>query len=386
MYDNLKNGYITCGANCVQPLGYADVVLARIYPLTQSVLWATQSANLNSPNNETVPQVTTDTAKQLVYIAYQCSGNIANNAAIGKSNIVLSCFNTSGNKLWTVSDATINGTGINANPSIVTDNAGGVYLAYETTGTGPTQQIEVVKYVSVYLGSYVSSYQWTLRLVDPGLLVTSGKSFMPQLSFHKQLYVSFLTSGSLPGATHSASGNDIVIAAVKPTGKIAWVEQGLYNVCPQKYYDVYSVRSCCDEYGYPYVVAVVKKYGSRDSVLCWKLDMNSPSTHWKYVIPNGQGTYVAYGFALTDGKNAVWQSKPYEFTTVNIATLGNKVYLGYTTPDKLPNSPLTIRPKNYVGISGFAIRQYAENISAYRYITTEYGLCHCNDSACGCMV
>jgi len=386
MYDNLKNGYISCGDNCVQPLGYADIVLARINPQTQSVVWATQSANLNSPNNETVPQVATDTTSNLVYISYQCSGNVGNNPALGKTNIVLSCFDHIGTKLWTVGDATINSTGTNSNPSIVTDNAGGVYLAYETTGTGPTQQVEVVKFQSVYFGTYVPNYQWKLSVVDPRLVVSSGKSFMPQVSYQKQLYVSFLTSGSLPGNTHSVSGNDIVIAAVQPNGKIAWVEQGLYNVCPQKYYDVYSVRSCCDEYGSPYVAAVVKKYGSRDSVLCWKLDMNSAVSLWNYRVPDGLANYSAYGFALTGGKNAVWQSKPYEFITVNIAALGNKVYLGYTTPDKLPNSALTIQSQNYVGISGFAIRHYAENTSAYGYITTEYGLCRCNDSACGCMV
>lgn len=389
------------------PYGTADVVLARINTSNQTVSWAIQGAGLNGPSNETVPQLAVDTTYGLVYIAYQSSGNISPYTAIGKTNIILSCFNTiastpPGTAIWTtgyqagVKNDEINCTEYNKNPSIVTDNAGSVYLAYEVTAKTPHgapvqgQQIEVVKFSTVNIDTfpntlYVGQYQWTLSTNGTNLFVSTGKSSQPHLSYwNTTLYLSFLTSGVIPGGNHSPSGNDVVLAAIRTNGALKWAIQGLTNVCPQKYYDVYSVSSCCDELGTPYVVAVVKKFGSRDSVLVWKLNNSDGSTLLRYTIPDGSSNYSAYGFALTDGKNAVWSSKSYQFTTLTISALHGKFYLGYTTQDPLPSAPNTIKPTHYVGVSGFTSRIYAENMSAYTYITKDVGTCHCNDANCGC--
>jgi hypothetical protein len=375
------------------PYGNADIVLSRINTVTKTVVWAIQGAGLNGPSNETVPKIAVDTTYGWVYLAYQSSGNIAPFNTIGKTNIILSCFNTivstpPGLSIWTTGAYngrvdSINCTGYNKNPSITTDNAGSVYLAYEVTAQAPNgapvqqQQIEVVKFSSVNINTptnpyYIGQYQWTLSTKGVTLFASNGMSSQPNISyFNTTLFISFLTSGIVPGATQSIS-NDVVIAAVRTNGTLSWVMQGLTNCCPQKYYDVYSVSSCIDEHGKPYVVAVVRKFGSRDSVLVWKLNPENGSAIW------------TYGFALTDGKNAVWPSKSYEFTTLSIVANNNIFYLGYTTLDPLPNTQPAGAPAHYVGISGFSQRNYADTMTAYSYITSLASGCKCNDSLCDC--
>ena len=377
------------------PYGNADVVLARINTVSKTVSWVIQGAGINGPSNETVPQLAIDTTYGWVYLAYQSSGNISPYEAVGKTNIILSCFNTilstpPGLSIWTtgrqggIQTDYINCTDYNKNPSIVTDNAGSVYLAYEVTAQTPNgapvqqQQIEVVKFTTTNINTsdepvYVGQYKWTLSTIGTNLYVTNGLSSQPNLSYwNTNLYLSFLTSGTISGANKSSSSNDVVVAAFRTNGNLRWAVQGLTNCCPQKYYDVYSVSSCADENGIPYIVAVVRKFGSRDSVLVWKLNQ-----------ANGVAVWV-YGFALTDGKNAVWPSVSYEFTTLSIAARQNIFYLGYTTLDPLSISTADGKPLHYVGFSGFSQRIYADTLTAYNYMTSLASGCKCKDDQCGC--
>jgi len=399
--------YFSPSPGSLPPYGNADVVLARINTVNKTVVWAVQGAGLNGPSNETVPQVAVDITYGWVYLAYQSSGNINPYTATGKTNIIVSCFNSispspPGTAVWTsgyqsgVQNDEINCTDYNKNPTIVTDNAGSVYVAYEVTTKAPNgapvqgQQIELVKFTTTNINTplnplYVGRYQWTLSTSGTNIFVSNGKSYQPNLScLNSTLYLSFLTSGAIPGGNHSPSGNDVVVAAIRTNGNLLWATQGLTNTCPQKYYDVYAVSSTIDELCAPYIVAVVKKFGSRDSVLVWRLNPENGKPTWTYTIPTGASTYLAYGFALTGGKNAVWPSKSYEFTTLSIAAYKGMFYLGYTTLDPIPNSATTITPNHYVGISGLSPRVYAENLSAYNYIMELATGCKCNDSQCGC--
>lgn len=346
------------------PYGDADVVLSRIDLQNLSVSWAVQGAALNGPNNQTVPQVAVDTNYGWVYIVYQSSGNRFPYVVTGKSNILLACFNQVGSLVWitgaqpqTNQVDNLNCAGYNKNPSIVTDNNGSVYIAYEVTAQTPNgapvenQQIELVKYSTVNLNTplnplYVGRFQWTLSSTI-NLFTKQGQSSMPKLSYcNTVLLLSFLTTGVISCATHSSSGNDIVVAAIRTNQTLLWAIQGLTNTPPQTYYDVYAVSSCLDETGSPYVVAVVKKFGSRDSVFVWKLNQANGTSVLSCI--QNQGLYTVYGFALTDGKNAVMPSIPYNFTTISITAIQEKFFLGYAT-----NTP----PKSS-GVSGFSLTNY----------------------------
>jgi hypothetical protein len=98
---------------------------------------------------------------------------------------------------------------------------------------------------------------------------------------------------------------------------------------------------------------------------------------------NGVAAWV-YGFALTDGKNAVWPSVSYEFTTLSIAARQNIFYLGYTTLDPLSQTTANGKPLHYVGVSGFSQRIYADTLTAYNYMTSLASGCKCKDDQCGC--
>jgi hypothetical protein len=153
--------------------GPNDIVLARInYSNTsQTVAWVVQNARLNSVYNETVPQLAIDTTTGLLYITYQTNGDILCFTPIGTPTVVLSCFTLNSAQLWLECQQNINSTGANTNPVVTADNAGGVYVAYETTATVSggavitAKQVEMVKFqtyltASNTLASY--SRQWVL--------------------------------------------------------------------------------------------------------------------------------------------------------------------------------------------------------------------------------
>ena len=241
--------------------GPNDIVLARInYSNTsQSVAWVVQNARLNSVYNETVPQLAIDTTTGLLYIAYQTNGDILCYTPIGTPTVVLSCFTLNSAQLWLECQQNINSTGANTNPVVTADNAGGVYVAYETTAavsggaviTG--QQVEMVKF-QTYLtpSNTLASYsrQWVLSQNGTILTTPPGISSSPSVTFDgTNVYIAFLTTGSVNGNYSTGSANDLVVAQITPTGYTPWIQQGnQFNRTPYVYADA----------GQPYITADYK--------------------------------------------------------------------------------------------------------------------------------
>jgi hypothetical protein len=160
--------YAVCG--CATPTtpcadcGWEDVVLARINTrgatsaVPPTVAWKVQNGYINSIYRETRPVVSVDPANGLVYLAYECSRNLACFATSGSPNVLLHCFTADrGNHLWAQAEALVNSAGANTRPSVSADAQGNVYLAYEITaqvsGGAPVgageKQVEVVRFQTV---------------------------------------------------------------------------------------------------------------------------------------------------------------------------------------------------------------------------------------------
>jgi hypothetical protein len=241
--------------------GPNDIVLARInYSNTsQSVAWVVQNARLNSVYNETVPQLAIDTTTGLLYIAYQTNGDILCYTPIGTPTVVLSCFTLNSAQLWLECQQNINSTGANTNPVVTADNAGGVYVAYETTATvsgGAVitgQQVEMVKF-QTYLtpSNTLASYsrQWVLSQNGTILTTPPGTSSSPSVTFDgTNVYIAFLTTGAVDGNYPTGSAHDLVVAQITPSGYTPWIQQGnQFNRTPYVYADA----------GYPYITADYK--------------------------------------------------------------------------------------------------------------------------------
>jgi hypothetical protein len=231
-------------------LGPFDIVLARInYSNTsQTVAWVIQNARLNSVYDETAPQLAIDTTTGLLYITYQTDGDILCFTPIGTSTVALSCFTLNGAQLWLECQQNINSTGSNTNPVVTADNAGGVYVAYETTATVSggavitDQQVEMVKF-QTYLtqsGTLLSySRQWVLSQNGTILTASPDTSSSPSVtSDGTNVYIAFLTTGSVNGSYPTGSANDLVVAQVTPTGYTPWIQQGSqFNRAPYTYED-----------------------------------------------------------------------------------------------------------------------------------------------------
>ena len=241
--------------------GTNDIVLARInYSNTsQTVAWVIQNARLNSVYDETAPQLAIDTTTGLLYITYQTDGDILCFTPIGTSTVALSCFTLNGAQLWLECQQNINSTGSNTNPVVTADNAGGVYVAYETTATVSggavitDQQVEMVKFQTYLTPSgTLSSYsrQWVLSQNGTILTASPGTSSSPSVtSDGTNVYIAFLTTGSVNGSYHTGSANDLVVAQVTPTGYTPWIQQGSqFNRAPYTYEDA----------GLPYISAAYK--------------------------------------------------------------------------------------------------------------------------------
>lgn len=230
--------------------GPNDIVLARInYSNTsQSVAWVVQNARLNSVYNETVPQLAIDTTTGLLYVTYQTNGDILCYTPVGTPTVVLSCFTLNGAQLWLECQQNINSTGSNTNPVVTADLSGGVYVAYETNATvngGAViigQQVEMVKFQTYLTSSNtLASYsrQWVLSQNGTILTTPLGISSAPSVTFDgTNVYIAFLTTGSVNGNYVTGSAHDLVVAKVTPTGYTPWIQQGnQFNRAPYTYAD-----------------------------------------------------------------------------------------------------------------------------------------------------
>jgi len=238
--------------------GTQDIVLARINcsPTSQTVAWVIQSAQLNSIWNETAPDLAIDTTTGLLYIAYQTDGDILCNTPIGIPSVALSCFTLNGKQLWLETQNNINSTGSNTNPAVTADTQGNVYIAYETTATVKggavitNQQIEMVKFqTQLNTNGTLQSYsrRWVLSQYSNIFTTPPATSSSPSLTCDgTNVYIAFLTTGSVGGNYPSGSYNDLVVAKITPAGTTSWIQQGnQFNRTPYIYANAV----------FPYIVA-----------------------------------------------------------------------------------------------------------------------------------
>lgn len=385
-----------CPENCTNP-GRHDIVLARINSVnnTPTIAWRVQSANLNSCNEETKPQLAIDRIKKLLYIVYECNYNILCYPKINNGpNVVISCFGLGGAQYWYEGGIQVNSTGENRNPVVAADTNGGAYIAFEATtgitGGAPhaTTQAEVIKF-QTNVSSTGTFQNYSRAWVLSGLynyFPTDGVGFNPAITATRsgQICLAFRTNGSIPGGTNSTGGNfDTALIAFRSDGTVLWYKQGPdLNLDSYLYTSVFKVSLSSDYLGYFYLAMNVL-WGTVERLLVFKLNSNYFETLWGYTAPNGT-FFNCYTVALPAGKNTILpEGNANDYSLMNVSVFANVIYIALATPyPAFGESKYGIINDGCIASYRQAI--YAENMTAFEYITVNKNACDCESNDCGC--
>lgn len=392
-YGNINQQEVPLFCNACRGAGPYDIVLARIDEVggQPSVTWVKQNGELNSCNNETVPQIAIDSANQALYVAWECNYNIACFPAIGTKNVLLSCFRLGdGRQLWIDARTNLNSTGANTNPVVAADTTGGVYIAFETTAqvqggaVPPSKQIELIRYQTTFTApGVVSAYRrdWIYSGFHSGpesLFSETGPSQAPSLSFSNTgiLCVGFTTVAAEVGGPL----NDLVMVGIDPTGTFRWKHRGHYfNRNAIGYVDCGNPRLSSDIYGNLYCALLVttnvilSPLTTAKSLFLYKLNPFDGVLLWEYISPRLE-RYSTYPYALTLtasvslGTNSVFPSG--DFTSSSSVTVrSGNVYVATSVPPPLaPGTDTHTGADHDLCITQLGVANYAEGQSAYEYM------------------
>jgi len=383
----------TC--NCTV-FGYDDVVLARIQTNgTPRVQWVVQSAYINSSNNESVPSIALDATNGLLYLAYQCDGNILCNPAVGTTNVLVSCFDVFGKQLWIETGENVNCSGMNGNPSVAADLSGGLYVAYEITamvqGGKPvplgSQQIEMVKFQNnVVSYGVIQGYSraWVLSDITD-IFTPTGISLSPVLTFRTNtLYLACTTTGTVSGGTHTGSAHDIVIGSFQRDGNRIWLHQGpQFNQPAYAYTDCFLPYITTDEHGFVYV-SFLTLSATYENVLLLKLDVATGTPYYDTTYQSA--TYNAYPLARQYAPNTAFPL-PYpagSFSKTVLTFNGLDMYAILTTKAVGAGQTKT-SPAGAYDLCFLAYDRILVLISTspFSFMTKNKSICACA-GACGC--
>lgn len=372
---NMANVPIFCP--CINP-GPLDVVVARInYTASGAkVAWVVQNARINSCANEQLSQLAIDPISNLVYVVLQTNGSVNCSTPIGTTNLVLSCFTLNGVQRWLETQALLNGSGQNQNPTIAADTQGGVYVAFESTASG-TQQIQLLKFQTTAT-SYTKA--WSLS----GLTSMGGVSSSPSMCINlneTHIFLGFLTTGSVGGNSPTGSAHDMVAVAITPAGTIQWIRQGTqFNQLPYTYADASQPYMTVDQNNnmtFTLLTYSASPTAGQQSVFLFKV---KPS--------DGSSVYSINGFnnfpiAYSGSSVAILPSGPSGSFTKAAVNAPNG-YLTVVLGTQVPLPGQTKTSSNYdIAILNYALHTTYMNISPFTFMTQNKLICTCN-GACSC--
>ncbi len=276
-----------CG-NCGATAGRQDVVFARLNGVVAAtpsalptVAWRVQDAYLNSCNNETAIRLHYDRVGSKLFLAYQTGGATLCTVAVGSPNIVVVAFDPAGYLVWSYQGELMNSTGSNTAPAIATDGIGGVYVAYEHTvtvaGGGTMQGTTDVEVIRLYTeGTPVRVVRdWVLSATTT--INSAATNLSPALVadvVRNVVYLAFTATAAVPGGQKTASGADIVFAAIKSDATVSWLlQKPEYNEDTYRYSNIDSPRLSIDQYGVVYMAAHAVNDGTgQDQIVMIKLN------------------------------------------------------------------------------------------------------------------
>jgi hypothetical protein len=363
-----------CGS-CGATAGRDDIVLARIDGAVSgspTIAWVVQDAYLNSCSNENRVRLHYDTAQNRLFIAYQTGGATLCNNRIGTPNIVLVCFNTAGYLTWSYQAELLNGAGANEAPCVATDASGGVYIAYTITApvsggaaslTG-TKDVEVIKlHIEGELVRVVRD--WILSGATTPIN-SAGVNTDPYIvcdPTRNALYLAFTATEAVPGGTKTATGSDIVFAAINTTnGALTWIVQGPeWNEVTYRYNSVDTPSLALNQYGSLYATAHAYDTGGNAMILVWNINPTTAISSW-YFRTDISSVYRAYvlAAAFTAPFMAVEAAAP--FSAAALAVYAGHIYLTFNRRDT--GTQYVVGLNETINYLEYNAQQYIRNVTS----------------------
>ena len=382
--DRLNAAYVPNFCSDCNGVLYKDIVLARIdqpTPTSASLTWYLQDATLNSCADETAPQLAIDPKNQLLYITWQSTKNIQCYPSIGSNNILLACFGYDGVQKWLEAMGNINAAEqTNENPVVAASQEGRVTVAWETRGavigglSSAKKQIEVVSFRTDVGNPTLYSKLWVGSSIS-NIFAVGGDSSSPTIVSTKDgdLYLAFVTKGTVNGGTRTASAQDLVTVSLNKHGVLRWMRQGpLYNSGAITYTSVSNPYITVDTWGNPYL----SLQADTDKILLFRIDFNNGNTYWSYT--ESSNTYNAYGYALTGAPASVFLTSPNSYSKTTLAIYNRSLYVATTVanPHTAPGQSRS-SPSNDLVITSFKQHVYS-HLTPYQYITNNKIICGCS--------
>lgn len=344
---NGADTFSLCGNCGSSAAGREDIVVVRfdgIQSESPRVAWVTQDAYLNSCNRETAPRLFYDGYGDRLFVVYECTGATLCKVALGSPNIVVACLTTAGGTLsWAYQEELLNARGgQQRSPSLTVDASGGIYIAYTITapveGGAPLQgiqDVEVVKLTAAVEGcGMVIRRPWILSqtaIVNaPGALVVNTAPSIVCNPNTGDLFLSFTTTGVVPGGAKSAATQDIVLVSLTSDGALRWIQQGpVWNEVTYRYASIdhpVLALNCSQEV---YVAAHALDPSGSDMLVQFRLDPVTGKSVWLYKESLGQ-VYRAY-VPVADFTTPFASPDPFGIITAPQLTVCNGyVYVSFT--------------------------------------------------------
>jgi hypothetical protein len=373
---NMANVLNLCGG-CGAYAGPEDLVVARIDGVvsgTPTVAWTLQDATINSCSRETAPQLVYDHVGQRLLIGYQTSGATLCSVRFGSPNIVITCLSLSGNLAWAYQSDKINSVGSNSSPSITVDKDGYVYVAYTITapvpggGTfqGSSTNIEVVKFHAEGAPTQIVR-DWILSSsvvinspagnTDPSVVCDTTRGL---------LYLSFCTTGTVPGGTPTTGASShIVFACITTSGSLVWLKQSPVfnnNTSSNIYNSIDHPRVTLDYSGAVYATAHALHSSGYPMIVVYRLNRDTGESVWYYNDGPGQ-IYRIYVVADGGTTPNVAYTGASSYGLPSIAIQFENLYVGFT-----------MNTGDFALVALRQVQRYADT-TAFEYMNTETGIC-----------
>jgi hypothetical protein len=169
--------------------------------------------------------LTTDPTRGTLFVTFATTGTITGGTKVnGGHDLVVASLSPAGALLWSIQGPTLNPPLAQysdcANPYVISDSYGNVYVSLQTIVSGPTQNVLVYK-----INPGNGEMAWKYGAFTAYALVRSGfpNSLFPSLNnayspvsiarSRNNLIMGLATTQNLPSLSHTSTGNDLCIVS-----------------------------------------------------------------------------------------------------------------------------------------------------------------------------
>jgi hypothetical protein len=213
------SGTLPSGGETATLFSSDNISVVKFSSVDGQRIWGTQRNIFNTISSDQRPSIAIDTNGN-TFIAYQTGGVVSGGVASGNNDIVVFKLDSSGNTVWTKQDITINTSQADTLASITVDASGNPYIAYQESSGGSA---------AIPGGTYTGAGDVVLVKLDGqiGIRVWGKQSSLfntisaeinikIQVDSLNNVFLTYITAGTVTGGTKTGTNNDIVVAKFKP--------------------------------------------------------------------------------------------------------------------------------------------------------------------------